>query len=354
MVEQDICMIKRALLSVSNKSGLVEFARILDSHGVQLVSTGNTGLVLRQASLSVQEIEDFTGFPEILGGRVKTLHPRVHGAILYRDALPDHRADRDQHGIEPIDLVVVNLYPFAEIVRRGGSEADAIEHIDIGGVALARAAAKNWQRVAIMTHPDQYEMVGAEILRYGGLSAHLRRSLAGQAFALTAEYDRQIAAWYSSGDESEAVWPDTIHLTLRRHMDLRYGENPHQPAALYYRAEEEPNRRILQGREPSYNNLYDVDAAISLAREFTKPCAVIVKHATPCGVACARDLATAWQIALGCDQQSAFGGVVAVNRVVDVATAGLMGKMFLGAYCGAGIHGRGARATWRAEGVAFD
>ncbi len=318
--------IRRALLSVSDKSGLIPLAQALAKAGVELLSTGGTARALREAGLAVRDVSELTGFPEIMDGRVKTLHPRVHGGLLGRE---DVDADvMAEHGIAPIDLLVVNLYPFeATVAKPDCSYEDAVENIDIGGPAMLRAAAKNHARVSVVVDPSDYARIEAALLA-GGTEAALRRELAAKTYAHTAHYDGRIAEWLSrrAGDvEAPTEWPSTLHLSLKHAASLRYGENPHQRGALYL----EPNAgagrvataRFLQGKELSYNNLADADAALECVRQFEAPACVIVKHANPCGVAVAESLGAAYDLAYATDPTSAFGGIIAFNRALDAATA---------------------------------
>ncbi len=319
--------VRRALLSVSDKTGLIELARALAVHGAELLSTGGSAATLRQAGIAVTEVSAHTGFPEILDGRVKTLVPQIHGGILGRRDLPAHVEQMAAHGIAPIDLVAVNLYPFEAAVARGAGWDECVETIDIGGPALIRAAAKNHDHVAVLTDPDQYEELLAE-LGDGGTSAALRRKLAASAFARTAAYDAAIAAWFA-GQAGDTL-PERLTIAATRSQALRYGENPQQQAALYL-TDARPgvaHARQVQGRELSYNNINDADAALECVAEFSEPSVVIVKHANPCGVALGRDLADAWIRALACDPVSAFGGIIATNRVLDEAAAELMASIF--------------------------
>jgi phosphoribosylaminoimidazolecarboxamide formyltransferase/IMP cyclohydrolase len=342
-------MIRRALVSVSDKRGVVELAREIHDLGAEILSTGGTAAALAAAGIPVKQVSQHTGAPEILDGRVKTLHPKIHGGLLGR-ATPAHTAEMAANAIEPIDLVVVNLYPFeATIARPGTSLDDAIENIDIGGPAMLRSAAKNHERVAVVVDPADYGWV-IEALRGGGLSAAQRLRLARTAFAHTAAYDAAIAAYLSSIDDTAAdardaaparrELPDTLGLAWRRLYELRYGENPHQRAAFYadarsplaVSASQRPTiaaAEVLGGRQLSYNNILDLDAALGLVLEFTEPAAVVVKHNNPCGVAIDRDLASAYRKARDADATSAFGGIVAVNREVDEALAKLLAETFL-------------------------
>ena len=311
--------IERALLSVSDKTGLVEFANGLVRMGVKLLSSGGTARALREAGIDALEISDHTGAPEILGGRVKTLHPKIHGGILARTQDPEHRRDLEEQGIEPIDLVATNLYPFEKTVGGDGATLEkAIEEIDIGGVTLLRAAAKNHERVAVIPDPKWYGPILEEMERSGGsLSAETRRELALAAFRRTAAYDMAIAA-YLSADEA---LPDFLPLILRKDRDLRYGENPHQRAALYRPAGAAPAARILGGKDLSYNNLLDLSSASALAADLDGPGCAIVKHTNPCGAAVGETPAAAFGKALEADPVSAFGSIVAFNRPLDAETA---------------------------------
>jgi phosphoribosylaminoimidazolecarboxamide formyltransferase/IMP cyclohydrolase len=320
--------IRRALLSVSDKTGLVELAQALSARGVELVSTGGTAKALRDAGLDVRDVSDLTGFPEMMDGRVKTLHPVVHGGLLARRDTADHMAAADAHGIGMIDLVVVNLYPFAATVAKGADRETIIENIDIGGPSMVRSAAKNHASVAIVTDPADYALVAT-----GETTLDDRRRLAAKAFAATAEYDAMIASWFAFADQG-TMFPDRLSLPLKHHDTLRYGENPHQQAALYLPAFAPggslADHRQVQGKELSYNNLNDADAALELVSEFRDgpPTVVIVKHANPCGVATADTLAEAYERALACDSVSAFGGIIAVNRPLDGPTAEAISGIF--------------------------
>ncbi|HTW53152.1 MAG TPA: bifunctional phosphoribosylaminoimidazolecarboxamide formyltransferase/IMP cyclohydrolase, partial [Stellaceae bacterium] len=322
---------RRALISVSDKAGLVPFARGLVAHGFVLVSTGGTAKALADTGLSVTEVATVTRFPEMLEGRVKTLHPAIHGGLLARRDRDDHLAALAEHGIGAIDLLVCNLYPFAQTVASGASHGDCVENIDIGGVALIRAAAKNHEFVGVVTEPAQYEIVLAELEERGGaIGDALRRSLAAKAFALTAAYDAAIARWMAN--EEGVAFPQRLAFAGQLGEITRYGENPHQAGAVYRTDDKRPgaaSARLLQGKDMSYNNYADTDAAFELAAEFREPAVVIVKHANPCGVATAADLRSAWTRALACDPVSAFGGIVAVNRPLDAATAEEIAKIFV-------------------------
>jgi phosphoribosylaminoimidazolecarboxamide formyltransferase / IMP cyclohydrolase len=326
--------IKRALLSVSDKAGLAELGAALARHGVELVSTGGTAKALRDGGLVVKDISDLTGFPEMMDGRVKTLHPKVHGGLLAVRDNPEHVASMEEHAIGAIDLVVVNLYPFAATVAKGADRDEIIENIDIGGPSMVRSAAKNHASVAIVTDPADYaELTAAMDATAGATSYDFRRKLAAKAYAATATYDAMISQWFAFADQGQ-MFPDTLAITGLKQEELRYGENPHQSAALYVPAG--PHARgiaqaqQLQGKELSYNNYNDADAALELVSEFRDgpPTVVIVKHANPCGVASGNTLLEAYQAALACDSVSAFGGIIAVNRLLDAATAEAMAGIF--------------------------
>jgi len=319
--------VRRALVSVWEKAGLQTLAATLAELGIEMVATGGTADTLRQSGISVTTIESLTGYPAILDGRVKTLHPAIFGAILARDE-PAHQSQLVGMGIAPVDLVVVNLYPFDS---RGvdASMAEAMELIDIGGVSLLRAAAKNWARVAVVCDPGQYERVADELRRTRGVSPEMRRQLAADAFARTAAYDAVITGYFNAS--ANVRFPDRLTLSWRKVQQTRYGENPHQAAAFYRPSTGGgalSSADVLQGKELSFNNLVDLDAAWGLVNEFTAPAAAIIKHATPCGAATASALVDAYTRALACDPVSAFGGVVAVNRPVDEATAAAIGGIF--------------------------
>jgi phosphoribosylaminoimidazolecarboxamide formyltransferase / IMP cyclohydrolase len=318
--------VRRALVSCFDKTGVAEFGQALHDLGVQLISTGSTAATLREASVPVTEVADLTGFPECLDGRVKTLHPRVHAGILADRNDPAHVAELTDLGIEAIDLVVVNLYPFRETVSSGASDADIIEMIDIGGPTMVRAAAKNHGSVGVLVDPDDYERVLDELRAEQGLTSGLRRELASKAFQHTASYDAAVSAWFQ-GHEG---FPDQLSMALPRLASLRYGENPHQRAAFYaapgsvgLAAAEQ-----LHGKELSYNNLLDTDAAWGMAVDLDEPCVAIIKHTNPAGYAAADDLETAYARALEGDPVSAFGGIVAANRPIDVATARRITEVF--------------------------
>ena len=318
--------IRRALLSVSDKTGLIPFAQALVQHGVDLLSTGGTAKALREAGLHVMDVSEVTGFPEIMDGRVKTLHPKIHGGILARRDLPEHRAAMAAHGIAGIDLVVITLYPFTETVKGGGDFESCIENIDIGGPAMIRAAAKNHDHVAVVTDPDDYQILLAEMEQNkGAVSGALRKNLALLAFSLTASYDSSISNWLA-GQAGETA-PRRLTISGRLKQKLRYGENPHQAASLYVM---EDNARPgaataaqIQGKELSYNNINDTNAAYELVAEFEQPAVAIIKHANPCGVAVSGSSLDAYRKALLCDPVSAYGGIIAINRTLtaDLAAA---------------------------------
>ncbi len=333
--------VRRALLSVSDKTGIVELARGLAALGVELVSTGGTARTLAEAGLAVRAVAELTGFPEMLDGRVKTLHPAIHGGLLARRGHPEHMRQLALHGIEPIDLVAVNLYPFAETAARAGASFDEIvENIDIGGPAMIRAAAKNHAGVAVLVDPAQYAPVLEELRRHGGeLSADTRRRLAQEAYRRTAQYDAAIAAWLRTpaaprppAAEEAPLFPPLLRLEAERVLTLRYGENPHQPAALY-RPLGAPlgvgAARQLHGPELSYNNLLDLSAALGLLLEFDEPAAVVIKHTNPCGAAVGRDVVAAVERARGSDPVSIYGGIVGVNAAVDLPLLPALGGILL-------------------------
>ncbi len=358
-------MIRRALISVSDKRGVVELGRALAAHGVQILSTGGTAQALAAAGVPVTQVSTYTGAPEILDGRVKTLHPKIHGGLLGR-ATPEHQREMAEQGIEAIDLVIVNLYPFEATIAKPTTTLDeAIENIDIGGPSMLRSAAKNHERVTVVVDPDDYPIVAAA-LRDGDVSAGQRLALARKAFSHTAAYDAAIAAYLSSIDDGAAharhqapsrrELPDTLTIQWRRLYELRYGENPHQGAAFYADARSPLERttstrptiataEVLGGKQLSYNNILDLDAALGLCLELAEPAAVVVKHNNPCGVALGADVASAYRRARDADATSAFGGIVAVNREVDAALAALLVETFLECVVGAGLLRRRARAA---------
>jgi phosphoribosylaminoimidazolecarboxamide formyltransferase/IMP cyclohydrolase len=332
--------VQRAILSVTDKTGLVDFARNLAGMGVELISTGGTAKLLRESGITVKDISELTGFPEMLDGRVKTLHPKVHGGILHRREDTAHRTAVAEHGIQPIDMVVVNLYAFEKTAAKPGVHfEELIENVDIGGPSMIRSAAKNFQDVAVVTSPADYKPIAEEMAASGGeLSTATKWRLAQKAFATTAAYDSAIASTLERITANGRFelhpadgFPQTLRLSLQKTMDLRYGENPHQKAAMYSDGSGTgiANRCQLQGKELSYNNVVDVQAAWDLAQEFTEPVCAIVKHTNPCGTATGKTLAEAYKKALECDPISAFGGVVGVNRPVDGEAAEEMSKLFL-------------------------
>jgi phosphoribosylaminoimidazolecarboxamide formyltransferase/IMP cyclohydrolase len=330
----DLVPIKRALISLSDKSGLEDLVAGLARYGVEIVSTGGTAAKLREIGADVRDISDLTGFPEMMDGRVKTLHPKVHGGLLGVRDNPEHADAMAEHGIEPIDLVVVNLYPFLQTVMSGADRDTIVENIDIGGPSMVRSAAKNHAFVATVTSPDDYAVLLAELDANGGSTTlELRKKLAAKAFALTAKYDSLISQWFAFGDQQQR-WPESWTFSSKLKMPLRYGENPHQAAALYLpvgpAARGIAQAEQVQGKELSYNNLNDANAALELAAEFrdADPTIVIVKHANPCGVATRASLVDAWGEALACDSISAFGGIVAANRPLDGATAEAITEIF--------------------------
>ncbi|HEY7004957.1 MAG TPA: bifunctional phosphoribosylaminoimidazolecarboxamide formyltransferase/IMP cyclohydrolase [Sphingomicrobium sp.] len=325
--------VRRALISLSDKSGLDELAAGLARHGVEIVSTGGTAAKLREKGAQPRDISELTGFPEMMDGRVKTLHPKVHGGLLGVRDNPEHAAAMEEHDIAPIDLVVVNLYPFLNTVMSGADRDTIIENIDIGGPSMVRSAAKNHAHVAIVTDPADYAALLEQLDSNGGTTLEFRKKLAAKAYALTAAYDSTISQWFAFADQGER-WPETWTLASKLKMPLRYGENPHQQAALYEpigpHARGIAQAEQVQGKELSYNNLNDANAALELVSEFrdAEPTVVIVKHANPCGVATRGSLIDAWREALACDSVSAFGGIVATNRPLDAETAEAITQIF--------------------------
>ena len=320
---------KRALVSVADKTGLIDLARALHELGIDVVSSGSTAKAIREAGLPVTAVADVTGSPEMLGGRVKTLHPAIHGGILADRRDPDHVRQLEELGIEPFDLVVCNLYPFRETAASGAPPDEIVEQIDIGGPTLVRAAAKNFESVGVVVSPERYDAVQEELRASGELSRETRRALAAEAFRHVAEYDVAIASWFSQGDRSEL--PAALLVELERVEPLRYGENPHQRAALY-RVPGGPGplfgAEVLQGKEMSFNNWLDADAALALVAALPPPAAVIVKHHNPCGAAIAPTQGEAYRKALASDEMSAYGGIVALNTELDEATARAIGDIF--------------------------
>jgi len=334
-------MTKRALLSVSDKTGLVELARGLKELGWDLISSGGTARALTGAGIPVTEVASVTGFPEMLDGRVKTLHPKIHGGILAK-RIPEHLRQLQEHGIEPFDLVVVNLYPFRETIARPGvTVEEAIENIDIGGPSMVRSAAKNHEAVAVVVDPASYQAVLDELRANGELSLATRRRLAAEAFAHTAAYDAAITAYFRRLTGEEEAFPVNFVFTGEKVQDLRYGENPRQRAA-FYRLPVVPlnsvtGARQLQGKELSYNNLMDLDAAWNLVCDFSETVVAVIKHTNPCGMARAETPAVAYRLAYAADPVSAFGGIVASNHLVDAEMAAEMQKIFLEAVIAPGF-----------------
>ena len=334
--------VRRALISVFDKTGVVEFAKRLAAQKIEILSTGGTAKLLREAGIAVRDVSDFTGWPEMLGGRVKTLHPKVHGGLLFRRGHTEDEKQAAEYGIAPIDLVAVNLYPFEATAAKAGLTAtELIENIDIGGPTMLRSAAKNFESVTVVTDAADFERVARQIESAGETTLATRLELARKVFARTSRYDGMIATELerlSAGSgrvalEAKPVLPEFVHIVLRRQQELRYGENPHQAAALYVPAERAPlglaAAKQLQGKELSYNNLVDLEAARSLAAKFKNPAAVIIKHNNPCGAAERETLVDAYLKALACDPVSAFGGVLAFNRAVDTAAAEEVAKLFV-------------------------
>ena len=334
--------VQRALISVFDKTGIVDFAKELAALHIEILSTGGTAKLLREAGLAVRDVSEFTGWPEMLGGRVKTLHPKVHGGLLFRRNLPEDQKQAAEHGIAPIDLVVVNLYPFeATAAKKDLTAEELIENIDIGGPTMLRSAAKNFESVTVITDPADYDRIATELGASQETALATRLDLARKVFAATSRYDGMITTELerlaaSAGHnalQEKPILPERLHLALRRRQELRYGENPHQAAALYIPAGRPPEglagAKQLQGKELSYNNFVDLEAARSLAAEFRRPAAVIIKHNNPCGAAEQETLRDAYRKALASDPVSAFGSVLAFNREVDAATAEEVAKLFV-------------------------
>lgn len=326
--------VRRAVLSVSDKDGIIEFAQGLSEFGVEMLSTGGTASLLKDADLAIKDVSDHTGFPEIMDGRVKTLHPKIHGGLLGLRNNDAHEQAMTEHGIEPIDLLVVNLYPFVKTMKSGADFADCIENIDIGGPAMIRAAAKNFEHVVVITDPADYEAVLADMRQHGGaVSYKLRKQLAATAYSRTATYDANISTWMVSQMDKDFGYPRRISFSGTRSSVLRYGENPHQTAALYLSDDiQRPGVTTAvqhQGKELSYNNINDTNAAFELVAEFEAPTVAIIKHANPCGVASADNIVDAFHGALRCDSVSAFGGIIALNRPLTADLVQVFGKLFL-------------------------
>ena len=335
--ETNLKPVKRALISVSNKTGVIEFAQALQSFGIEIISTGGTAKSLREAGIEVRDVSEVTGFPEMMDGRVKTLHPRVHGALLGQRENASHVSAMKEHGIEPIDLVVINLYPFEETISRAGvTEPEAIEQIDIGGPSMIRSAAKNFNDVVVVSSPHSYGRVLEELkANNGSTTLGLRRELAGEAFQRTATYDQTIAEFFAT--KPEETLPTNTTINLSKVSDLRYGENPHQIAALYRTSiNKNPEEcvsglasaQLLSGKEMSFNNYVDADAAWQLVCDFDDPACAIIKHTNPAGVGIGKSLADSYKKALATDPVSAFGGIVAFNRTLDEEAAIEVSKIF--------------------------
>ena len=347
----DVRPIRRALLAVYDKAGVVDLARALTERGVALVSSGGTAKTLRDAGLEVTPVEEVTGSPEMLESRVKTLHPKIHAGLLADRRKPSHVEQLAEHGIEPFDLLVSNLYPFRETVASGAGFDDVIEKIDIGGPAMVRAAAKNFESVGVVVGPARYEMVLDELRMEGGLTRATRLALAAEAFAHTAAYDAAVAGWFAERTVADEGLPSFVGLALEKVEDLRYGENPHQRGALYADAAGPGplgGARVLQGKQMSFNNWLDVEAAHSLVAALPSPACVIVKHNNPCGVATGSTLGEAYARAFECDTVSAFGGIVAFNDQADVAAARAMAEVFTEVVVAPGFD-QGARSAFEAR-----
>ncbi len=321
--------IKSALISVSDKTGLIELARFLESQGILILSTGGTAKHLRDEGIEIKDVSDYTGFPEIMDGRVKTLHPKIHGGLLQVRTDKKHQEQAEKNKIPPIDMVVVNLYPFEETVRKGAKFSDCIENIDIGGPSMVRSAAKNHEFVTVVVDPDDYKAIVEEMKASGGVvSNETKRKLAAKAFSRTAAYDSAISQWFAG--EIDEKFPTTFAFSGIRKEVMRYGENPHQKAALYTsKGKGIATAKQLQGKELSYNNICDADAAMELISEFSEPACVIIKHANPCGVATDKSLTKAYEKALACDPVSAYGSIIAFNREIDKETAETLSKLFV-------------------------
>lgn len=331
----DIVKIRRAVLSVSDKDGVSNFAQTLAKHGVELLSTGGTARMLKEDGLTIKDVSEHTGFPEIMDGRVKTLHPKIHGGLLALRNNDAHKQAMADNAIEPIDLLVVNLYPFVKTMQSGADFATCIENIDIGGPAMIRAAAKNFENVVVITNPTDYQRVIDDMnANDGGVSYELRKALAAEAFSLTARYDSTISTWLTSEVKDAPAYPNQISFAGSVQEVLRYGENPHQSAALYVTDSKTQrpgvtNAKQHQGKALSYNNLNDTNAAFELVSEFDAPAVAIIKHANPCGVATGANLVDAYKNAFRCDTVSAFGGIIAVNRTLTADLVKEFGKLFL-------------------------
>lgn len=324
---------KRALISVSDKTGVLEFAKELKNLGYEIISSSGTAKYLKENGIDVIEVSQLTGFPEILDGRVKTLHPKIHGGILAIRDNQEHRKQLQENDIKPIDIVAINLYPFENTVKKGADLDEIIENIDIGGPALVRASAKNYKYVAIITDPKDYSDIINELKEYGEITIHTKKKLSLKAFRHTAFYDSIISQVLNEKFEINEDFPESLTIPMRLKSGLRYGENPHQKASLYLNPLENgvsvADSEILQGKEMSFNNYYDVDSAVLLVKEFEEPACVIVKHNNPCGVAVAENIKQAYALALETDPKSAFGGIVAFNKEVDEDTAKELTKLFL-------------------------
>ncbi len=324
--------VRRALISVSDKTGLIEFAKFLKKHKVEILSTGGTLKAMKEAGVAASAVDEFTGFPEILEGRVKTLHPKIHGGLLYRRDKKSHEQEAKRHGIQPIDLVVVNLYPFEQVTASPSVDLEtAIENIDIGGPSMLRSAAKNHHAVTVVCDPSDYRQVMLDMETHkGATSQKLRQHLAVKVFEKTSTYDASISGFFGPklrGQENETKMPAAsgvpshFHLTLKKEADLRYGENPHQAAAYYVESGKTPGYKQLHGKELSFNNLMDMDATMEIIKEFEEPAACIIKHSNPCGIAEDKNTELALEKAVECDSMSAFGGIIGINRPCDLKTA---------------------------------
>ncbi|MCM8821859.1 MAG: bifunctional phosphoribosylaminoimidazolecarboxamide formyltransferase/IMP cyclohydrolase [Candidatus Omnitrophica bacterium] len=319
--------VKRALISVSDKTGLIDLARVLAKNNVEIISTGGTARAIREAGIDVKEISEFTGFPEILDGRVKTLHPFIYGGILYKRDNPSHLQQVSQHNICQIDLVVVNLYPFEKVFfSDGATDEELIENIDIGGPSMIRASAKNWKFVCVVVNPDFYPVIIEEIEKNGGISETTSRKCAAEVFHKTGYYDWLISRYFDR--DRQVDFSETVGFYYKKIDQLRYGENPHQKAAWYRRADKKIQWKQLQGKQLSFNNILDMESAYRIAHEFEQPACCIIKHNNPCGAATGRSVKTAFEKALKTDPLSAFGGIIGINRQLDSETADIIKEIF--------------------------
>ena len=331
-MSHNLIKVKRAIISLSDKNNIETLINIIKKYNIEVLSTGGTAKVIREHNVEVTDISDYTNFPEMLDGRVKTLHPKVHGGLLGRSNISQHEKEMQKHDIEPINLLIVNLYPFSETVENGENFEECIENIDIGGPSMIRSAAKNHENVCVITNPEDYEDLNKILEKNSGSTSLIDRKLyASKAFSKTAFYDSMISQWLNK--QLNVSWPDTVTISGKLLEKLRYGENPHQESAVYEKMDHKLNgvvkASLLQGKPLSYNNLNDSDAAYDLINEFKEPTIAIIKHANPCGVSSKKSICEAWESALRTDPQSAFGGIVASNKEVTEELAEKMDKIFL-------------------------